>query len=134
MILGIALIAVGFLELIVYMTSVTAWGYSVWFGARGPMMERWNYGSIGEVGGTVEKIEQMEIELNVNGTKIDVHGPFWFWQNVGIKKGDSVTAKGVFASVMEPGEGWNEEFVPFQLMIDGKTYGDADKRIPVWMQ
>lgn len=43
-------------------------------------------------------------------------------------------AKGVFVSMMEPGKGWHEGFIPFELTINGRTYGNASIGIPVWMQ
>ncbi|MFQ6076021.1 MAG: hypothetical protein ACE5Z5_07805 [Candidatus Bathyarchaeia archaeon] len=142
--LGIALIAVGFLGLVVYSILSTAWSYSTWPSTMGPMMGRgmmpmsmmggWNYGELEEVDGTVEKIEWMEIELEVDGEEVEVHGPPWFWQTIGIKEGDSVSAKGVFVSMMEPGEGWHKGLIPLELKINGKTYGNASSGIPVWMQ
>jgi hypothetical protein len=70
----------------------------------------------------------------VDGDEIELHGPPWFWQRLGIREGDGVTAKGVLVSMMEPGEGWHEALIPFELIVNGKTYGDASKGIPIWMQ
>lgn len=131
-IVGTLLITVGFLGLVVYLPSFTMWGYPMW--PMGPMMGRWNYNELKEVSGTVEKMERMEIELKVDGEEVEVHGPLWFWQSIGIKEGDAVTAKGVFVSMMEPGEGWHEGLIPFELTVNGETYGNAGKGIPVWMQ
>jgi hypothetical protein len=130
--LGIILIIVGFLGLAVSLTSFTMEGYSIW--PIGPMMRGWNYRGLKEVSGAVEKIEFMEVELVVNGEEVELHGPPWFWQRLGIKEGNVVTAKGVLVSMMEPGKGWHQEFIPFELKVNGKTYGDASKGIPVWMQ
>jgi len=131
---GIALIVVGFFGLTIYLGSIVNWGYPMWPGSGGSMMGRWGSGKLETVNGTVEKIEWMEIELEVNGKEVEVHGPLWFWQSIGIKEDDLVTAKGMFASMMQPGEGWHEEFIPFELTINGKTYGGVNKRVPVWMQ
>jgi len=130
--LRIVLIAVGFLGLVVSLTSFPMWSYSVWH--MGPMMGRWNYGELEEVSGTVEKTEWMEIELGVDGEAVEVHGPHWFWQRIRIKEGDAVTAKGVFVSMMDPREGWHKEFIPFELTVNGETYRNASKGMPVWMQ
>ncbi len=43
-------------------------------------------------------------------------------------------AKGIFVFMMKQGEGWHEELIPFELTVNGKTYGNTSKRIPVWMQ
>jgi len=132
MTMGIVLIVSGLLGLIVYMTWFSMWSYPMW--PNGPMMGGWNHGALKEVSGTVEKTVRMEIELKVDGKEVEVHGPYWFWQRIGIKEGDTVAAKGVFVSMMEPRQGWHEELVPFQLMVNGETYGNASTRIPVWMQ
>jgi len=142
--IGIALITIGFLGLLVFLTSFTIWGYPMWHGVAGPMMGRgmmptpmrggWNYRELKEVRGTVEKIGWMEIELEVEGEEVEVHGPPWFWQRVGIKERNEVTVKGVLVSMMEPGKGQHEELIPFELTINGRTYGNASVRIPVWMQ
>lgn len=73
--IGIALITMGFLGLLVSLTSFTMWGYPMWPGVTGPMMGGgWSYSELVEVSGTVEKIEWMEIELEV-GEEVEVHGP-----------------------------------------------------------
>ena len=131
-IVGALLITVGFLGLVVYLPSFTIWGYSMWL--MGPMRGRWNYGELKELIGTVEKIEWMEIELEVDGEEIGVHGPSWFWQGIGIEMGDVVSARGVFVSMMGHGEGWHEGFISFELTVNGETYGNAKEGIPVWMQ
>ncbi len=141
--MGIVLIVVGFLGLVVSLVSFNIWSYSIWpsgmgsmmgSGMMGPMMGRWNYSELEQVSGTVEKIEWMEIELEVEGEEVEVHGSPWFWQRIGIKEGDAITVKGIFVSMMQPGEGWHEELIPFELTVNGETYGDVGEGIPVWMQ
>jgi len=140
--IGIVLITVGVFGLVVSLILLTSWSYSMWPGTMGPMMGRgmmptmgrWNYSELEEVSGTVKKTEWMEIELEVGEEEVEVHGPHWFWQRIGIKEGDEVTAKGVFVSMMEPREGWHEGFIPFELIVNGETYGNAGKGMPVWMQ
>jgi len=72
--------------------------------------------------------------LEIDGEEVEVHGPPWFWQRIRIKEDDAVTAKGVRVSMMEPGKGWHEELIPFELTINGRTYGNASVGISVWMQ
>ena len=72
--------------------------------------------------------------MGVDGEEIEVHGPFWFWQGIGIKVGDTIVAKGAFVSMMELGEGWHQALIPFELTVDSETYGSVDEGIPVWMQ
>lgn len=135
--IGIVLIVVGFIGLVVSLISFNMWSYSTSPNAMGPMgsmMGRWNYSELEQVRGIVEKIEWMEIELEVNGEEVEVHGPPWFWQRIGIKEGDAVTTEGVFVSMMQPGEGWHEGLIPFELTVNGEIYGNASKGIPVWMQ
>jgi hypothetical protein len=132
--IGILLIVVGFIGLLVSLVSFNIWSYSTWPSGMGQMMGRWNYSELEQVSGTVEKIEWMEIELRVDGEEVEVHGPPWFWQRIGIKEDDVVTVKGVFVSMMQPGEGWHEGLIPFELTVNGERYGNASKGIPVWMQ
>jgi len=130
--MGIVLITVGLLGLIISLTSFTMWSYSMLY--TGPMVGRWNYGEMVEISGTVDKTEWMEIELKVDGEEVEVHGPPWFWQRIGIKEGDAVSVKGIFVSMMDSGEGRHEELIPFELTANSETYGNASKEIPVWMQ
>lgn len=130
--LGIGFIAVGLIGLTVYFMLPIIWGYPMWPMVH--MMYRLNSPGAKELRGTVEKIEWMEIELEVDGEEIEVHGPFWFWQGIEIELGDTIVAKGAFVSMMEPGEGWHQALIPFELTIDGETYGSVDEGIPVWMQ
>ncbi|MBO3842779.1 MAG: hypothetical protein FGF48_10265 [Candidatus Brockarchaeota archaeon] len=142
--MGIILLAAGFLGLTVSLIGFAAWNYSAWPGTmhstmgRGmmlmQMMEGWHREALVEIEGTVEKLEWMEIELKVEGGEVEVHGPTWFWQRIGIKEGDTVSTKGVFVLMMEPRKGWHEEFLPFELTINGMTYGNASRGVPVWMQ
>jgi len=133
--LGIILIAAGILGLIVSLSSSIAWSYPVWRGVMHPMMGGWrSSGELKEVEGIVEKIEWMGLELEVDGKEVEVHGPSWFWQQIKVKEGDEVTAKGVFTVIMEHGKGWHQELVPFELRVNGETYGDVKRGIPVWMQ
>lgn len=137
-IIGVILLAIGFFGILFSITFFIRRDYFIWPMMGGmmhmPMMEGWYKGTLREVRGTVEKVEQMEIELDVDGEEVEVHGPPRFWQRIGIKEGDTVTVKGVFVSMMEQGKGWHEELIPFELRINGVTYGDASKGIPVWMQ
>ncbi|MEM3151027.1 MAG: hypothetical protein QXK15_00455 [Candidatus Bathyarchaeia archaeon] len=128
-IIGVILLAIGFFGILFSITFFVRRDYFIW-----PMMEGWYKETLREVRGVVEKVKQMEIELDVDGEEVEVHGPPWFWQRIGIKEGDTVTVKGVFVSMMEQGKGWHEELIPFELRINGVTYGDASKGIPVWMQ
>jgi len=98
------------------------------------MMGRLNAGEVRELSGTVKKIEWMEIEVDVEGEEVEAHGPSWFWQAIGIKVGDTIIAEGGSVLMMEPGEGWHEAFIPFELMVDGETYGNVNEGMPVWMQ
>jgi len=75
----------------------------------------------------------MEIELKTNRGEVEIHGPYWYWEKIQIKHGDEVTAKGTHVQVMKPG-GRHQELVPYELTINGKTYGDAATETPVWMQ
>lgn len=130
--LGIGFIAVGLVGLTVSSMFFTTWGYPIW--PMGHMMGRLNSGEVRELSGTVKKIEWMVIEVDVEGEEVEVHGPSWFWQAIGIKVGDTIIAEGGSVLMMEPGEGWHEAFIPFELMVDGETYGNVNEGMPVWMQ
>jgi len=131
-VLGIVLMAGGLLGLLIYVAWFTMWVYPMFPTAH--MMGGWNYGELEELTGKVEKIGWMEIELRVNGKIVEVHGPLWFWQRIGVKEGDTVVVKGVFVLMREHGETLHEGFIPFELRVNGRTYGDTDSRTPVWMQ
>ncbi len=136
-VLGAILLSVGILGLVVSSASLSRWSYPMWH--VGPMMwrgmmGRWSYDELKEIAGTVESVGWMEVDLKADQKEVEIHGPYWFWENVGISEGDTVTAKGVFVTMMEPGEGWHEGFIPFELAVNGRTYGNAGKAIPIWMQ
>jgi len=135
-ILGAILFAAGLSGLAVASVAFVSWGHPSWSMMNGvmSMMGRLNQGTLTDVNGTVEKVERISVELWSYGREVEVHGPYWFWQEIGIKEGDVVTAKGMFVSMMEPNEGWHEELVPFELSVNGRTYGNVNNRIPVWMQ
>jgi len=137
MVVGIILLTIGFFGLIVSVISFVPWS-PMWPGVAWPMMRNmmpmmrhWNQGTLKEVNGTVEEVGRMEIELEADGKEIEVRGPFWFWQKIGIKEGDAVVAKGVLVSMMDMGKSWHEELLPFELTVNGKTYGNASSRIPI---
>jgi len=139
-VVGIISLTIGFFGLIVSVVSFVPWG-PMWPGMAYPMMRNMmpiighgNQGALTEVNGTVEEVGRMEIELEADGKEIEVHGPSWFWQKIGIREGDVVTVKGVFISMMDMGKSWHEELLPFELTVNGKTYGNASSRIPIWMQ
>jgi len=135
-ILGAIMIAAGLLGLAFALSTSVGWNNSYYgmMGGNMPMMGQWYQGPLNNVNGTVTKVESMEIELNTSSTNVDVHGPYWFWQEIGLKEGDAITASGVYTAMMDQGAEWHQEFMPFQLTLNGKTYGDASVRIPVWMQ
>jgi len=129
---GTILIVIGVLGLVTYKISFFMLGYPMW--SMGHMMDKWEYAELEELSGIVEKVDLMEIELADGEVEIELHGPLWFWQKIELKEGDEVRAKGVFVWMMEPGEGWHQEFVPFELTVNGKVYGVAETRMPVWTQ
>jgi len=51
--------------------------------------------------------------------------PWWFAANLGIKTGDSITVKGFE---------YGNTIVPVYIEANGKTVGDENSEIPVWMQ
>ncbi|GEM_PF-3345230 len=129
---------IGFFGFLIFMIFLTR-SYFIWPMMRSSMMpmsiiKEWNQGALKEVKGMVEEVEWMEIKLDVNEEEIEVHGPPWFWQRIGIKEGDVITVKGAFIYMMEPMGSWHQELIPFELTINDKTYGEASKGIPIWMQ
>jgi len=130
--LGTILIVAGSFGLIVSLALSTFWIYPFRF--MGPMMRGPIYWELKEVSGTVEDIKWMEIELRVDGQEVEIHGPSSFWERIAVKEGDTVTAKGVFISMMGHWEGWHQDFVPLELTVNGRTYGNATEGVPVWMQ
>ena len=133
---GAILIIAGLVGLIFALSTSAGWSnsYGSMMGGNMPMMGQSYQAPLKTVNGTVATVESMEIELNTSTADVEVHGPYWFWQALGVKEGDTVTAKGVFISMMDQGAGWHEELMPFEVAVNGKTYGDANLRIPVWMQ
>lgn len=136
---GTLLVVVGFFGLVVYsilFTPVNSYMYPGIMGGMMPMsmMGRRVQGTLTEINGKVEKVGWMEIELEVDGKEVEVHGASGFWQKIGIKEGDAITVKGVFISMMEMEGGWHEELIPFELTLNGVTYGNAGGATPIWMQ
>jgi len=139
--IGIMMIAASFILLsLLFEYSITSWGRSALSGrntVRSMITTTlgWNYSNeFDEVGGTVKEVKWNEVELDTGGEEVEMHGPLWFWQVIGIRAGDTVGAKGVFVWMMEHGEGWHKEFIPFELTINGIKYGEAGREKPVWMQ
>lgn len=58
----------------------------------------------------VKKIESMKVE---------------------IKEGSRVVAKSMIVLTKENGEAIHEVFIPFELIVNGKTYGDTSKEMPI---
>ncbi len=79
--------------------------------------------------GIVSEIEMHKIVLTSSETESEIHIPPWFVQNLEIKEGDSVTAKGYIIQMHG-----DEELIPFELTINGKTFGSVEEKNPVWMQ
>ncbi len=128
---GMALVTLGIWGTALQVASSSPWSH--FYSPMGSMMG-WRYGPLDVVSGTVLETGMMEIELDSNGKKIEVHAPYWFWQLIGIKVGDTVTVKGARVFMMGHGEGWHEELIPFELTVNGKTFGETNSRLPVWMQ
>ena len=87
-----------------------------------------------EITGIIIHVEEDEIEIETNSVDVEIHGPSWFWEHIAIQEGDSITAQGVFTTMMEHGEGWHETFIPYQIILQDTTYGNMNQDIPVWMQ
>ncbi len=134
--LGVMLLIISILIFAVSSSLLAVPGHLMWH--YGSMMKNMalglNQSQLKDVSGTVENIGWMQIELEDGQGEIEVHGPSWFWKAIGVKEGDYVWAKGVFAYMMEPEEGWHEEFIPYELTVNGRIYGDAGRGIPIWMQ
>jgi hypothetical protein len=92
-------------------------------GVQGCRMAGFQGAEIESVSGTVSDIGLHETELSGG----DLHIPYWFAEEIGLKKGDFVTAAGVYAYM-------HDELVPFEMAVNGKTYGSSENRIPVWRQ
>jgi hypothetical protein len=84
--------------------------------------------------GTVETLELMELQLLVDGETVEVHGPAWVWNTLGIREDDLLTVKGVYVTMTERGEGVHEGWFPFELTINETTYGNAESGLPIWLQ
>ncbi len=80
------------------------------------------------ISGTVAEIEWHEVVLSTAAGEAEIHMPPWFASDLGIKEGDSITAKGVYVKMH------GDEFVPFEITVNGKTYGSVDEKTAVWMQ
>ena len=87
-----------------------------------------------EVTGTVETVELLELQLLVDGETVEVHGPAWVWNALGIREDDLLTVKGVHVTMTERGEGVHEGWFPYELTVNDTTYGNADAGIPIWLQ
>lgn len=87
-----------------------------------------------EVSGTVLEVHWSYIVLNVEGEALDVCGPAWFWHIINPTTGSNVEAKGDVVSTINWYGETHTELTPFELTIDGITYGNANLGIPVWNQ
>ena len=140
-VLGVLLIIIGFLGLFISLASLTFWSFRTWPFAIGrtwrgtmPVMGVIGYGELEEVSGTIKEVKWMEVELEVDGEEVELYAPSWFWEEIGIKEGDSVRAKGIMISIKHPMQGSQKGLIPFELTVNGKTYGNASNGIPIWMQ
>ncbi|MFQ6086091.1 MAG: hypothetical protein ACE5OY_07515 [Candidatus Bathyarchaeia archaeon] len=102
----------------------------------GSMMGSWLYeAEPAEVEGAVVKVRWASIELDADGESVEVYGPPWFWHLIDVEAGDTLTVKGVLVNTLNWfEERWHGELIPYEITINGKTYGDANLGIPIWMQ
>ncbi len=139
-------VAVGLLTLAVLYTASAHMGFGYSYGMPG-MMNGYGFGypmmgygmgygndgderqyapqvkkEITEVSGKVSAVYPMAVVLE-DGKYITM--PWWFAANLGLKTGDDITVKG-FAS--------NNIITPVYIEANGKTFGDENSEIPVWMQ
>ncbi len=87
-----------------------------------------------EVSGTLEETHWSYIVLNVDGGTLDVYGPAWFWHIINPATGSNVEVTGELVSTINWYGETHVEITPFELTIDGVTYGDANLGIPMWNQ
>lgn len=87
-----------------------------------------------EVTGTLEETHWSYIVLDVDGEALDVCAPAWFWNIIAPTEGSNVEVVGHLVSTTNYYGETHVELTPFELTIDGVTYGDADLGIPVWNQ
>jgi hypothetical protein len=89
---------------------------------------------IREITGSVETVELLELQLLVDGETVEVHGPAWVWNALGIREDDLLTVKGVYVTMTERGEGLHAGWFPYELTVNETTYGNADTGLPLWLQ
>jgi hypothetical protein len=87
-----------------------------------------------EVTGTLEETHWSYIVLNVDGEALDIYGPSWFWHIINPATGDNVEVIGEVVSMTNWYGETHTEIMPFELTINGITYGNANLGIPVWNQ
>ncbi len=75
-----------------------------------------------EVSGVVSTVYSMAVVLE-DGKYLSL--PWWFAADLGIKTGDSITAKGFE---------YGNTVIPVYIEVNGKIFGDENSEIPVWMQ
>jgi hypothetical protein len=122
--IGAIFLAVG---LLLYITYAYMTSYPVVVPGSGD-------GDVRAITGTVETLELMELQLLVNGEAVEVHGPAWVWNTIGIREDDLLTVKGVYITMTERGEGAHEGWLPYELTVNAVTYGNADTGLPIWLQ
>jgi hypothetical protein len=87
-----------------------------------------------EVTGTLEETHWSYIVLDVDGEALDVYAPSWFWHIINPATGDNVEVVGEIVSTINWYGETHTEITPFELTIDGITYGNANLRTPIWNQ
>jgi hypothetical protein len=87
-----------------------------------------------EVTGTLEETHWSYIALDVDGEVVNVYGPVWFWHIINPTTGDNVEVVGKIVSTINWYGETHTEITPFELTIDGITFGNAILGIPVWDQ
>lgn len=87
-----------------------------------------------EVTGTLEETHWSYIVLDVDGEALDVYAPSWFWHIINPATGDNVQVIGEIVSTINLYGETHTEITPFELTINGITYGNANLGIPVWNQ
>jgi hypothetical protein len=87
-----------------------------------------------EVTGTLEETHWSYIVLDVDGEAFNVYGPSWFWHIINPDTGSTVEVVGEIVSTTNWYGETHTEITPFELTINGITYGNANLGIPVWNQ
>ncbi len=145
-VIGIGAAAALIILAVLYTASAHMGGYGFGYGMPGmmggyggfgyPMM---GYGMGYGYGGDEVPAQQVEREMvDVSGTVSAVYSmavvledgryiilPWWFAANLGIKTGDTITIRGFE---------YGNTVVPVYIEANGKTAGDENSEIPVWIQ